>query len=65
MIEIILPRPFKKGQIEERLAKLSCIAALRNEESQVLTELRDTLLPKLMSGEIRVRDAKKAVEDAA
>ena len=31
-------------------------------ESQVLAELRDTLLPKLMSGEIRVRDAKKEVE---
>lgn len=33
-------------------------------ESQVLTDLRDTLLPKLMSGEIRVRDAEKVVEDA-
>ena len=28
-----------------------------------LAELRDTLLPKLMSGEIRVRDAEKVVED--
>ena len=26
-------------------------------------ELRDTLLPKLMSGEIRVRDAEKVVEE--
>lgn len=32
-------------------------------ESSVLKELRDTLLPKLMSGEIRVRDAEKVVED--
>ena len=34
------------------------------EESYVLAELRDTLLPKLMSDEIRVRDAEKAVEEA-
>jgi hypothetical protein len=26
--------------------------------------LRDTLLPKLMSGELRVRDAERAVEAA-
>lgn len=33
-------------------------------ESRSLRELRDTLLPKLMSGEIRVREAEKIVEDA-
>jgi type I restriction enzyme S subunit len=33
-------------------------------ESKTLKELRDTLLPKLMSGEIRVRDAEKVVEEA-
>ncbi len=32
-------------------------------EIRTLSELRDTLLPKLMSGEIRVRDAEKVVED--
>ncbi|MBF0182664.1 MAG: restriction endonuclease subunit S [Magnetococcales bacterium] len=34
------------------------------EESQTLSQLRDLLLPKLISGEIRVRDAEKAVEAA-
>jgi type I restriction enzyme S subunit len=33
-------------------------------ESRILAELRDTLLPKLMSGEIRVREAERIVEDA-
>ncbi|MFO7401027.1 MAG: hypothetical protein C0P63_016810, partial [Actinomycetales bacterium] len=33
-------------------------------ESKNLAQLRDTLLPKLMSGELRVRDAEKAVEEA-
>lgn len=34
------------------------------DESRVLVELRDALLPKLMSGQIRVKDAEKVVEDA-
>ena len=34
------------------------------DENQTLAKLRDTLLPKLMSGEIRVKDAERAVEEA-
>jgi type I restriction enzyme S subunit len=34
-------------------------------ESRTLAETRDLLLPKLMSGEIRVRDAERMVEVAA
>ena len=34
-------------------------------ESRTLAQIRDLLLPKLMSGEIRVRDAEKAVEAVA
>lgn len=33
-------------------------------ESRTLAALRDTLLPQLMSGKLRVRDAEKIVEDA-
>ena len=33
-------------------------------EAQTISKLRDTLLPKLMSGELRVRDAEKLVEGA-
>jgi type I restriction enzyme, S subunit len=35
---------------------------LNSSENQTLAELRDTLLPKLMSGEIRVADAEREVE---
>ncbi len=35
-----------------------------DEENKTLAELRDTLLPKLMSGEIRVKDAEQEVEAA-
>jgi type I restriction enzyme S subunit len=31
-------------------------------ESRTLAALRDTLLPKLISGELRVKDAEKRVE---
>jgi type I restriction enzyme, S subunit len=33
-------------------------------ESKVLAETRDLLLPKLMSGEVRVKDAEKIVREA-
>ena len=32
-------------------------------ENQALTALRDTLLPALMSGKLRVRDAEKTVQE--
>jgi type I restriction enzyme, S subunit len=38
---------------------------LNSGESRTLTSLRDLLLPKLMSGEIRVKDAEKLVGQAA
>ena len=36
-----------------------------SEENQTLAALRDTLLPRLMSGELRVGEAREQVEDAA
>jgi type I restriction enzyme S subunit len=38
-----------------------------NNEAQtvILPDIRDTLLPKLLSGEIRAKDAEKFVEKAA
>ena len=33
------------------------------EENQTLTQLRDTLLPKLISGEVRVKDAEKTLSE--
>jgi type I restriction enzyme S subunit len=36
----------------------------RERENRILAELRDTLLPKLVSGELRIKDAERAVEDA-
>lgn len=45
------------------LRPLLAVGAERQAENHSLRKLRDTLLPKLMSGEVRVRDAEKVVED--
>ncbi|AUN94143.1 restriction endonuclease subunit S [Pseudazoarcus pumilus] len=40
--------------------------AIRNElESRSLAQIRDTLLPKLISGELRIKDAEKFIEEPA
>ncbi len=33
-------------------------------ESRVLTKLRDTLLPKLISGELRIPEVEKFIQEA-
>jgi type I restriction enzyme S subunit len=43
---------------------LTAKARLARAESRTLAELRDLLLPKLLSGELRVRDAEKLAEAA-
>jgi len=48
---------------DAKVAPLHQRAAKAVQESGVLAGLRDTLLPKLMSGEIRVREAEKVVEE--
>jgi len=48
------------------LAEPWLAAIVRNAlESRTLAQLRDTLLPKLISGELRIADAEKFVERAA
>ncbi|WP_439082317.1 restriction endonuclease subunit S [Streptomyces sp. WL006] len=55
----------------ERLALSCALRALhadiehRARENDTLTALRDTLLPHLVTGKIRVKDAERIVEDAA
>src|SRR5216684_3024808 len=58
--EVVDPRRIP-GEVR---ASISAIASRANQariESSTLSELRDTLLPGLMSGEIRVRDAEQIV----
>lgn len=49
----------------EQLARPSYARIVSNErESRILTALRDTLLPKLISGELRVKDAERIAAQA-
>lgn len=48
---------------EELAAPLRLRAHSAVVESRVLSDLRDTLLPELMSGRLRVKDAEKSVEE--
>lgn len=50
-------------KLEAALGPLDDLAQQCERENESLAGLRDTLLPKLMSGEIRVRDAEKVVEE--
>jgi type I restriction enzyme S subunit len=54
------------GTLLEKFDSYASVLALRihqsTEESRTLAGLRDTLLPKLISGELRVKDAERIVE---
>jgi type I restriction enzyme S subunit len=52
------------GELERALSALDAVVESLVIEASVLTSLRDTLLPKLLSGELRVRDAAPLLEDA-
>ena len=51
-------------QFEKTAASLYMKIAANHHQNETLAELRDTLLPKLMSGKIRVADAEHEVEEA-
>ncbi|MFD8703774.1 restriction endonuclease subunit S [Kitasatospora sp. NPDC059648] len=53
-----------RSALEEVLSPLHRQIEARIEESGTLAALRDTLLPQLMAGKLRVRDAERIVEDA-
>lgn len=59
--QVVDPRRF--GETGRQIQSLGSRAALARRESQTLATLRDTLLPQLMSGRLRVKDAEKIVED--
>ena len=56
------------SELREKYVKAAypCLTLIQNNslKSQTLAKLRDTLLPKLISGELRIPQAKKMVEEA-
>ncbi|MER5691153.1 restriction endonuclease subunit S [Streptomyces mirabilis] len=62
-LEITLPNMAAQQQLRPKLDALEERADQALAESGALTTLRDKLLPQLMSGRLRVKDAEKIVED--
>ena len=62
--EVPLPGPQGRQRLEARIAPLLEFGVGLTVESDSLIDLRDALLPNLMSGELRVRDAEHLIEDA-
>ncbi|MEV4788566.1 restriction endonuclease subunit S [Streptomyces tuirus] len=63
-LEISLPSKEQQRKLRPKLDSLEERTDQALNESQTLATLRDTLLPQLMSGRLRVKDAEKIVEDA-
>jgi type I restriction enzyme S subunit len=59
---IELPSLELSASIASLLEDLSNVEVIAEEENRTLAATRDALLPQLMSGKLRVRDAEKAVE---
>jgi type I restriction enzyme, S subunit len=61
---VLLPtvRPEAGRKVEETLAAIENRIAAALSENEILATARDQLLPLLMTGKVRVRDAEKAVE---
>lgn len=62
---IRLPDPSQNPGLADQLAALRNLVEANQSESATLAATRDLLLPRLMSGELRVKDAERAVEEAA
>jgi type I restriction enzyme S subunit len=62
---VILPPPLVQQAFERTLAPSWERIAANERESETLAAVRDLLLPKLMSGELRVKDAECAVAEVA
>ncbi|MFG2830559.1 hypothetical protein ACGFWI_24335 [Streptomyces sp. NPDC048434] len=60
---VLTPNAAMTQKLDAQIGPLWNRALVAEQESLKLAGLRDTLLPQLMSGKIRVRDAEKIVED--
>lgn len=61
--EFVPPGEDLVGRVTAKMRPLLKRADAAEKESETLSVLRDTLLPQLMSGRLRVKDAEKIVED--
>ncbi len=63
-LQLELPDPGRADELEGELERFEVFIQRMRAETATLTELRDALLPKLLSGELRVQEAEVRVEAA-
>jgi type I restriction enzyme S subunit len=63
-LPLVLPPANLLGEVEEEIGPLMSVVRQAADETVVLTDLRDVLLPELLSGRLRVPGAEKLVEAA-
>lgn len=61
---LTLPSASRMTDVRPKLDSLEARGCAALDEYVALAKLRDTLLPRLMAGEIRVKDAEKIVGDS-
>ena len=61
---VAIPPQEPLGQMDKKIGSIMGEIIQNNIQSRTLASIRDSLLPKLVSGEIRVKDAEKFVEKA-
>jgi type I restriction enzyme, S subunit len=64
-VSLAMPSPETLSAFEDQVSPFFQRIRANVVESRTLAQTRELLLPKLMSGEIRLKDAEKAVEDVA
>ena len=62
---VILPSKEVQDAFDRLLVPFWTLSEVNRHESVSLAATRDLLLPKLMSGEVRIREAEKVLEDVA
>ena len=64
LLQVVIPSAPVRSRFEEVAIPILNRCSLLAKEIEVLAELRDTLLPKLISGELRIPDAEQFLEEA-
>jgi type I restriction enzyme S subunit len=60
---VVMPPAIARDSFQDIVAPLFALLASNHKESRQLAELRDYLLPKILSGELRVKDAATTAEE--
>jgi type I restriction enzyme S subunit len=61
-LKVTVPPPEIQKRFDALVGPLRASMAVNDDQAATLAEVRNALLPKLLSGELRIRDAEKMVE---